>query len=84
MKNQFDKNVKVFQSDGGGKFEDKNFCAYLCVYGIKHKKSCSRTSKQNGVAKKKHKNITELGLTMMFTRMSPKDFGWKCLVQQHG
>lgn len=53
VKNQFDKNIKVFQLDGGGEFEDKNFHSYLAENGIKRQKSCPGTGQQNGMAARK-------------------------------
>lgn len=74
LKNQFEKNIKVFQSDGGGEFGSKEFQEYLLNHGIKSQKSCPGTPQQNGVAERKHKNITELGLTMLFHAGVPKRF----------
>ena len=42
IENQFDKKIKIFQSDGAGEFVDKKFHAYLSSFGIKHQMSCPR------------------------------------------
>ncbi|KAK9211490.1 hypothetical protein WN943_000867 [Citrus x changshan-huyou] len=70
----FEKNIKVFQSDGGGEFGSKEFQEYLLNHGIKSQKSCPGTPQQNSVTERKHKNITELGLTMLFHAGVPKRF----------
>ncbi|GKV51884.1 hypothetical protein SLEP1_g58503 [Rubroshorea leprosula] len=42
--------------------------------GIHHQSACPKTPKQNGVAERKHRNITELGLTMMFHANIPSKY----------
>ncbi|KAF7142376.1 hypothetical protein RHSIM_Rhsim05G0026100 [Rhododendron simsii] len=74
LRNQFGKNPKIFQSDGGGEFSDKKFLAYLSENGIKHQLSCPGVHEQNGMAERKHRNVTELGLTMLFAGHVPKRY----------
>ncbi|KAK9229716.1 hypothetical protein WN944_022680 [Citrus x changshan-huyou] len=64
----------TFYSSRGGEFGSKEFQEYLLNHGIKSQKSCLGTPQQNGVAKRKHKNITELGLTMLFHVGVPKRY----------
>ncbi|KAJ8616209.1 hypothetical protein MRB53_035581 [Persea americana] len=42
--------------------------------GIVHQMSCPYTPEQNGMAERKHRNVTELGLTMLFHGGVPKHF----------
>lgn len=46
---QFEKNIRVFQSDGGGEFIGHQFQNYLLDNGIVHQMSCPYTPKQNGM-----------------------------------
>ena len=50
VENQFDKKIKIFQSDGGGEYSDGKFIKHLHECGILHQMSCSGTPEQNGVA----------------------------------
>ncbi|GKV11134.1 hypothetical protein SLEP1_g22416 [Rubroshorea leprosula] len=46
--------------------------------GIHHQSACPKTPEQNGVAERKHRNITELGLTMMFHANIPSKYWVEC------
>lgn len=71
VERQLDHKILTFQSDGGGEFISKQFAAHLASCGIKHQWSCPHTPQQNGVAARKHRHITELGLSMMFQSKVP-------------
>lgn len=45
---------------------NKKFKEHLSQHGIQHRVSCPYTQEQNGLAKRKHRHLTELGLSMMF------------------
>ncbi|RWR75576.1 Zinc finger, CCCH-type [Cinnamomum micranthum f. kanehirae] len=66
VKTQFARKIRIFQSDGGGEFSDTRFGSFLLHKGIIHRKSCPHTPQQNGLAERKHRNVTELGLTLLF------------------
>lgn len=74
VEKQIGKSVKIFQSDGGGEFSKKEFLDYLSDHGIAHRLSCPGTPEQNGVAKRKHRHIVELGLAMLYQASEPKRF----------
>lgn len=69
---QFEKNIKVVQTDGGGEFMNNLFVTHLHKSGILHQVSCSHTPEQNGYVERRHRNIRELGLTMMMHVNIPK------------
>ncbi|GKV07645.1 hypothetical protein SLEP1_g19392 [Rubroshorea leprosula] len=52
------------------------FLNYLAECGIQQQVSCPGTPEQNGVAERKHRHITETGLTMLFHANMPL----RCLV----
>lgn len=62
----------------GGEF--KAFLPYLCSYGIKARFSCHHTHQQNGVAKRKHRHIVEMGLTLLAHAHMPLSF-WVSTLQ---
>ncbi|KAL5715327.1 hypothetical protein ACHQM5_017160 [Ranunculus cassubicifolius] len=74
VQTQFDKKMRIFQSDGGGEFTGTQFLSYLRDHGILHQLSCPHTSEQNGRVERKHRNVTELGLSMMFNGYVPRRF----------
>ncbi|CAA7025130.1 unnamed protein product [Microthlaspi erraticum] len=64
----------MFQSDGGGEFISKAFLQHLQNSGIQHLVSCPHTPQQNGLVERKHRYLTELGLSMMFQRKMPAKY----------
>ena len=75
---QFNAKICVFQSDEGGEFTDRAFLQFLAMKGIHHQSTCPKTPEQNGKAERKHQNITELRLTMMFHAHLPPRFWIDC------
>ena len=58
--------VKYFQSDGALELTQGPLADYLNEYGIISRVSCPHTAEQNGVAERKHRHITEIGLSFLF------------------
>jgi hypothetical protein len=75
---QFNAKIHIFQSDEGGEFGGGEFTRKLANLGIHHQSACPKTPEQNGTAERKHRNITELGLTMMFHAHLPPRFWTEC------
>ena len=57
--NQFNTKIKGLQTEGGGEY--KGLVPLLQSCGIQHRVSCPYTPQQNGMAKRKHRHITEMG-----------------------
>ena len=55
MANQFSTSVKIVQSDGGGEFINTVLQNHFAAHGIIHRLSCIGTSKQNGLAERRHR-----------------------------
>ncbi|OMO78631.1 Integrase, catalytic core [Corchorus capsularis] len=72
VENQFGKKIKVFQYDEGDEFTDGRFVQFLQNNGIKLQYACPKTPEQNGLVECKHRNIVELGLTLLFHSHTPK------------
>lgn len=64
----------MFRTDGGGEFTGKDISSFFAAHGIIHQLSCLHTVEQNGLVERKHRNVTELGLTMLFHSNAPKRF----------
>lgn len=75
---QFDAKAHIFQSDEGGEFSNIDFTKLFANLGIHHQYACPKTLEQNGTTERKHRNITELGLTMMFDARLPPRFWVEC------
>lgn len=71
VENQYDCKIKMFQCDGGGEFISQQFLRHLQEHGIKQLISCPHTPQQNGLAERKHRHLTELGLSMLFQGKLP-------------
>lgn len=74
VENQFSTKVNAFQCDGEGEFISSRFLSHLQDCGIQQLISCPYTPQQNGLAERKHRHITELGLTLMFQSKIPHKF----------
>lgn len=72
-----DKKIKTFQSDRRGEYPSLRFFDTLMNLGIQHRVS-PNTSEQNRMAERKHRNIRELGLTMMLHAKIPKRYRVDC------
>lgn len=72
VQTRFDKQIHIFQSDGGGEFSSEVFDSCFRHNGVYHQMSCPQTPEQNRRAERKHRNITELGLTMLFNSFGSK------------
>jgi hypothetical protein len=65
VENQFTSHIKQLQTDGGGEYNSVQFQTFLTKHGIVHRKTCPRTSQQNGLAERKLRHILETGLTLL-------------------
>lgn len=71
VENQFSCKIKIFQSDGGTEFTKSRLQTHFIKCGIQHLKSCPYTPAQNGRAERKHRHVTEMGLTLLFHVAAP-------------
>ncbi|CAA0812276.1 Uncharacterized mitochondrial protein AtMg00710, partial [Striga hermonthica] len=69
VENQLNKKIKALQTDGGGEFI--GMTNFLNHVGIKHKISCPYTPEQNGLAERNHRNIVEVGLSLLSQSSMP-------------
>jgi len=71
VENQYQHKIAMFHCDGGGEFVSNKFVAHLASCGIKQLISCPHTPQQNGIAERRHRYLTELGLSLMFHSKVP-------------
>lgn len=68
---QFNSKIKAIQSDFGGEF--RPFTKFLNELSVIHKLTCPHTSHQNGTVERKHRQIVEMGLTLLAQASLPLD-----------
>lgn len=68
IETQFERKIKVFQSDGGGEFTSLKFKEILAHSSIIHHMSCPDIPQQNRVAERKHRHVVETGFTLIFNQ----------------
>ncbi|KAF7840881.1 Retrovirus-related Pol polyprotein from transposon TNT 1-94 [Senna tora] len=69
LEKQLNTTLKAVQTDFGGEF--RPFTTYLQENGIVHRLSCPHTHQQSGTAERKHRHVTETGLTLLATASLP-------------
>lgn len=74
VKNQFNKTIKNFQSDNGGK--NKKIQRLCLTMGIGYHFSCTYTSTQNGRVERKHKHVVEIGFTLLAQANISLNYWW--------
>jgi len=71
VKTQFSLSIKQFQSDGGKGYENLRFQQFCATNGIVHRFYCPHTPQQNGLTKRKHCHIADMGRTLLHTAHMP-------------
>jgi histone deacetylase 1/2 len=69
---QFDSKIKDFQSDWGGEYRNLN--TYLHNQGINHRITCPYTHQQAVAIERRHRQIVEVGLTLLAHSNLPQMF----------
>lgn len=72
---QFDVKIKILQSNEGGEFNSIALTTYLHTNGIHHQSFYPKIPKQNYKAKRKHRSITTMGLTLLLHAKLPYRLG---------
>ena len=74
VKNQFSTTIKNLRSDGRGEYTSKVFESFLAFNGIFHQIFCSYTPQQNGLAKRKHRDLIETTITLNSQASLPSQY----------
>ncbi|KAG8489227.1 hypothetical protein CXB51_017298 [Gossypium anomalum] len=69
---QFGASIKMLQTDGGGEY--RALSATLSQLSVQHRLTCPYTSEQNGVAKKRHRHVVDMGLTLLARASMPLEY----------
>ena len=72
IEKQLDRFIKCIQSDWGGEY--RSFINFLHEECIQFRHSYPYTHNQNGLVERKHRHITELGLTLLAQATLPIKF----------
>lgn len=72
VQNQFFITIKSVQTDWGSEY--RPFTKYLADLGLSHRLTCPHTSQQNGIVERKHRQIVEMGLTLLAHASIPIHF----------
>lgn len=70
--NQYNACVKIFRTDNGTEYLNREFDEYLSSFGIIHQTTCPGTSEQNGLAERKNKHLLDVTRSLMFAMNVPK------------
>jgi hypothetical protein len=65
VERMFDKKILSMQTDWGGEYECLN--SFFHSIDIAHQVSCPHSHQQNGAAKRKHRHIVEMDLSLLAT-----------------
>jgi transposase InsO family protein len=74
LKNQFSGHLKTFRSNNGSEYMSKDMEHYLHSNGILHQTSYVGTPQQNGVSKRKNRDLLEKTRAIMLQMHVPKGF----------
>ncbi|GJZ85448.1 ribonuclease H-like domain-containing protein [Tanacetum coccineum] len=77
VKNQFKCEIKSFQCDHGGEFDNNRLHTLFAKNGIQFRFSCPKTSQQNGKAERMIRTINNTIRTLLFQAHLPLPFGSK-------
>ncbi|GJR76034.1 ribonuclease H-like domain-containing protein [Tanacetum coccineum] len=77
VKNQFKCEIKNFQCDHGGEFDNNRLHTLFAKNGIQFRFSCPKTSQQNGKAERMIRTINNTIRTLLFQAHLPLPFGSK-------
>lgn len=75
VSNQYNACVKIFRTDNGTEYVNRDFNDFLSSHGIVHQTTCVNTAEQNGVAERKNRHLLEVARALMFKMNVPK-FLW--------
>ncbi|GJV31700.1 putative RNA-directed DNA polymerase [Tanacetum coccineum] len=77
---QFDNQVKIFRSDNGTEFVNKNMQLFCDKNGIIHQTSCAYTPQQNDIAERKHRHLLNVARSLMFQGGLPLYLWSECIL----
>ena len=79
VETHFNMKIKVVRSDSWGEYMSRELKEYFADQGINHQHSCPHQPQENGVAKRKHRHITETTRALWLHAHLPKVFWAECV-----
>ncbi|KAJ0753121.1 putative RNA-directed DNA polymerase [Helianthus annuus] len=80
LKIQFSKHIKMFRSDNGTEFINKQMKEFCYNNGIIHQTSCVHTPQQNGIVERKHRHLLNVARALLFQAGFPLKFWSGCIL----
>eukprot|EP00731_Ephydatia_muelleri_P033160 Em0025g116a len=74
VSNQWESQIQILRTDGGGEYISKEFKDFLKLKGIHHEMTVRDTPEQNGVAERMNRTLCESGRAMLFHAELSKGF----------
>jgi hypothetical protein len=72
IENHYSAKVKIFRSDNGTEYVNKNFTEFFKQKGILHQTTCINTPEQNGIFERKNRHLLEVTRSLLFQNNIPK------------
>ncbi|GJT52593.1 ribonuclease H-like domain-containing protein [Tanacetum coccineum] len=80
IKTQFNREIKAFQCDHGGEFNNNSLHELFSTNGIQFRFSCPRTSQQNGKSERMIRTINNVVRSLLFQARLPPEYWIEALL----
>ncbi|GKA53712.1 ribonuclease H-like domain-containing protein [Tanacetum coccineum] len=80
VKTQFNREIKAFQCDHGGEFDNNTLHELFATNGIQFRFSCPRTSQQNGKSERMIRTINNVVRSLLFQARLPPEYWVEALL----
>ncbi|GJZ48108.1 ribonuclease H-like domain-containing protein [Tanacetum coccineum] len=80
VKTQFNREIKAFQCDHGGEFDNNTLHELFATNGIQFRFSCPRTSQQNGKSERMIRTISNVVRSLLFQARLPLEYWVEALL----
>ncbi|GJV27968.1 ribonuclease H-like domain-containing protein [Tanacetum coccineum] len=80
IKTQFNREIKAFQCDHGGEFDNNSLHELFATNGIQFRFSCPRTSQQNGKSERMIRTINNVVRSLLFQARLPPEYWVEALL----
>jgi transposase InsO family protein len=72
VENQYNAKIKIFRSDNGTEYVNKNFSELFKSKGILHQTTCINIPEQNDVSERKNRHVLNVTRSLLFQNNVPK------------
>lgn len=74
VKTKYRREIQVLQFDNGGEYVNQKMKQFFQKNAIRHQTSCARTPQQNGLAKRRNRQIVEIVWASLFDMNVPRKY----------